>query len=57
MEDTGPSFGARIVAILVLAVAAWFLFKVVIGIVAGIAFFLAVIVAIVAVVWAARTLF
>jgi hypothetical protein len=57
MEDTGPSFGARIVAVLVLAIAAWFLFKVVIGIVAGIAFFLAVIVAVVAVVWAARTLF
>jgi hypothetical protein len=57
MEDTGPSFGARVVAVLVLAVAAWFLFKVVIGIVAGIALFLAVIVAIVAVVWAARTLF
>jgi hypothetical protein len=57
MEDTGPSFGARVVAVLVLAVAAWFLFKVVIGIVAGIAFFLAVIVAVVAVVWAARTLF
>jgi hypothetical protein len=57
MEDTGPSFGARVVAVLVLAIAAWFLFKVVIGIVAGVAFFLAVIVAIVAVVWAARTLF
>jgi hypothetical protein len=57
MEDTGPSFVARIVAVLVLAIAAWFLFKVVIGIVAGIAFFLAVIVAVVAVVWAARTLF
>ncbi|MCW3048648.1 MAG: hypothetical protein JWO74_2932 [Solirubrobacterales bacterium] len=57
MEDTGPSFVARVVAVLVLAIAAWFLFKVVIGIVAGIAFFLAVIVAIVAVVWAARTLF
>jgi hypothetical protein len=57
MEDTGPSFGARILAVLVLAIAAWFLFKVVIGIVAGIALFLAVIVAVVAVVWAARTLF
>jgi hypothetical protein len=57
MEDTGPSFVARVVAVLVLAIAAWFLFKVVIGIVAGIAFFLAVIVAVVAVVWAARTLF
>jgi hypothetical protein len=56
-ENTGPSFGARILAVLVLAVAAWFLFKVVIGIVAGVAWFLAIVVAIVAVVWALRTLF
>jgi hypothetical protein len=47
----------RVLAALVLALAAWFLLKVVIGIVAGIAWFVAVIVAIVAVVWAARTLF
>jgi hypothetical protein len=37
--------------------AAWLLFKVVIGIVAGVAYFLVVVVAIVAVVWAVRTLF
>jgi membrane associated rhomboid family serine protease len=56
MEDTRPSFGARVLAILVLAVAAWFLFKIVIGIVAGVAWFVAVVVAIVGVVWAVRTL-
>jgi hypothetical protein len=56
-EHSGPSFGMRIVAALVLALAAWFLLKVVIGIIAGVAWFVAVVVAIVAVVWAARTLF
>jgi hypothetical protein len=56
-ESSGPSFGMRIVAALVLALAAWFLLKVVIGIIAGVAWFVAVVVAIVAVVWAARTLF
>jgi protein-S-isoprenylcysteine O-methyltransferase Ste14 len=57
MEKTGPSFGARIVAAIVLVVAAWLLFKVVIGIVAGVAYFLVVVVAVIAVVWAVRTLF
>ena len=56
-EKTGPSFGARIIAAIVLAFAAWILFKVIIGIVAGVAYFLVVIVAIVAVIWAVRTLF
>jgi hypothetical protein len=56
-EKTGPSFGARILAAVVLAFAAWILFKVIIGIVAGVAYFLVVIVAIVAVIWAVRTLF
>jgi len=56
-EKTGPSFGMRVVAALVLALAAWFLLKVIIGIVAGVAWFVAVVVALVAVVWAARTLF
>jgi hypothetical protein len=57
MEKTGPSFGARILAAIVLAFAAWILFKVIIGIVAGVAYFLVVVVAIVAVIWAVRTLF
>jgi hypothetical protein len=56
-ESSGPSFAMRIVAALVLALAAWFLLKVVIGIIAGVAWFVAVVVAIIAVVWAARTLF
>jgi hypothetical protein len=56
-EKTGPSFAMRVLAALVLALAAWFLLKVVIGIIAGVAWFVAVVVAIVAVVWAARTLF
>jgi hypothetical protein len=56
-EKTGPSFGARILAAVVLAFAAWILFKVIIGIVAGVAFFLVVVVAVIAVVWAVRTLF
>jgi hypothetical protein len=56
-EKTGPSFGARIIAAIVLALAAWLLFKVIIGIVAGVAYFLVVVVAVIAVIWAVRTLF
>jgi hypothetical protein len=56
-EKTGPSFGARILAAIVLAFAAWILFKVIIGIAAGIASFLVVIVAVIAVFWAVKTLF
>ena len=56
-KSAGPSFTMRVVAALILALAAWFLLKVVIGIIAGIAWFVAVVVALFAVVWAARTLF
>jgi len=56
-EKTGPSFGARILAAVVLAFAAWILFKVIIGVVAGVAYFLVVVVAVIAVIWAVRTLF
>lgn len=56
MEQTGPSFGARVLAILVLAVAAWFLLKVVISVVVGVAWFVAIVIAIVGVLWAVRTL-
>jgi hypothetical protein len=56
-EKTGPSFGGRILAAVVLAFAAWILFKVIIGIVAGVAYFLVVVVAVIAVIWAVRTLF
>jgi hypothetical protein len=56
MENTSPSFMRRILAVVVLAVAAWILLKLVIGVIAGLATFVVVVVAIVAVVWAVRTL-
>ena len=56
-EKAGPSLLARIGAAVVLIVVAWFLFKVIIGIVAGLAYFLVVVVAVVALIWAVRTLF
>jgi hypothetical protein len=55
-EQTGPSFLARVLAVVILAVAAWFLLKVVISAFVGVAWFVAVIVAIIGVVWAVRTL-
>jgi hypothetical protein len=56
-EKSGPSLLARVGAAVVLILAAWFLFKVIIGLVAGIAYFLVVVIAVVALVWAVRTLF
>jgi uncharacterized membrane protein len=56
MENTSPSFMRRILAVVVLAVAAWILLKLVIGVIAGLATFVVVVLAIVAVVWAVRTL-
>jgi hypothetical protein len=56
-ERSSPSLGGRVLAILVLAVAAWFLLKVVVGVIASIAWFVAVVVALFAVAWALRTLF
>jgi hypothetical protein len=46
----------RFIAIVVLAVAGWFLLKVVIGVVAGVAWFVAILIAIVAVIWALNRL-
>lgn len=54
--ETKSSWGARIIAVLVLAVGAWLLFKVVIGTVVAIAWAGAAIVAVIAVIWAIRTL-
>jgi hypothetical protein len=50
------SLGKRAIAVLVLLVAAWILFKVVIGIVTAVATVLAVILAIAALIWAIRVL-
>jgi hypothetical protein len=54
--ETKSSFGAKIVAVLVLAVAAWVLFKIVIGTVVAIAWTAAAIVAVVAILWAINKL-
>jgi hypothetical protein len=57
MEETAkPSILKRLLALVVLAVAAWILLKFVIGIIAGLATAIVIILAVVAVIWALRTL-
>jgi hypothetical protein len=55
-EKTGPSLASRALAVIVLLLGAWILLRVVIGLVAGIAWIAMIVLAIVAVVWAWRTL-
>ena len=55
-EKTGPSLALRALAVIVLLLGAWFLLRIVIGMVAGIAWIVLVVLALVAVVWAWRTL-
>lgn len=55
-EKSGPSLISRMIAVLVLLFAAWILMKVVIGIVAGIAWFVVIVMALLAVFWAWSTL-
>ena len=55
-EKAGASFGQRIIAALVLAVAAFILFKIILHIALAIAGTIVVIVAIIAVIWALRVL-
>jgi len=54
--ESKTSIGARVLALLVLAVAAWVLFKIVIGTVVAIAWTVAAIVAVIAVIWAINRL-
>lgn len=51
---SGTSFGKRAIAALILLLAAWILFKVVIGIVTAVFWTVAAIVAVIAVIWAIR---
>jgi hypothetical protein len=55
-EKTGPSLAMRALAIIVLLIAAWILLKVVIGMIAGIAWLIVIVLAVVAVLWAWSTL-
>ncbi len=52
----GASLGKRALALLVLLVAAWIIFKVVIGVVTAVATVVVVVLAIFAVIWAIRVL-
>jgi hypothetical protein len=54
--SSSSSLGKRALAVLVLAVAAWILFKFVIGLVTAVATVVAIVLAIVAVIWAIRVL-
>jgi hypothetical protein len=56
MRESAGALGRRLIAILVLAVAAWILFKIVIGIVTTVATIIVVVLAVVAVIWAIRVL-
>ncbi len=56
MERTGTSLGMRALAVLVLAIAAWLLLKVVISVVAGLAWTVAAVVLVVGVIWAMSVL-
>ena len=53
-EKTGSSLGGKAVAVLVLALAAWLLLKVVIGLIAGIAWVVVAVIVVFATIWALR---
>ena len=55
-EKTGPSLAVRALAVIVLLLAAWFLLRIVIGLVAGLAGIVLVVLAIAGLIWAWRTL-
>jgi hypothetical protein len=55
-ERTGPTLLTKAVALIVLLVAAWIVLRMVIGVVAGIAWVVVLVAAVIGVVWAWRTL-
>jgi hypothetical protein len=55
-EEARPSLARRALAVLVLAVAGWILLKIVFGLLASIATFVIIVVAIVGIIWALRTI-
>jgi hypothetical protein len=54
--SSGTSLGKRAIALVVLLIAAWLLFKFVIGLVTAFATIIVVVLAIIAVIWAIRIL-
>jgi hypothetical protein len=56
MREAASDAGKKALALIVLLVAAWILFKVVLGVVSAIAWIVVVILALIAIVWALRVL-
>jgi hypothetical protein len=56
MREAAGDLGRKAIALLVLLVAAWILFKLVLGVVAAVAWVVVVVLAIAAIVWAVRVL-
>ena len=56
MRETAGDLGRKAIALVVLLVAAWILFKVIFGVVAFLAWIVVVVLAIAAIVWAIRVL-
>jgi Flp pilus assembly protein TadB len=55
-EESGPGLGSKAIALVILLVAAYLLFKVVIGVVTAVAWFVVIVLAVVGVVWALSVL-
>ncbi len=55
-EKTGASLGRKAIAVLILALAAWLLLKVVIGLIAGVAWIVVAVIVVAGVIWAFNTL-
>ena len=55
-ESAGPSWGARALAVIIFVVAAWFLLKFVIHVAIAIASTVAIVAAVIGLIWAWRTL-
>jgi hypothetical protein len=56
MAEFASQAGRKLLAVLVLLIAAWILFKVVLGVVTAVAWIVVVVLAIAAIVWAIRVL-
>jgi hypothetical protein len=56
MSDIASQAGRKLLAVFILVLAAWVLFKLVLGVVAAVAWFVVVVVAVLAIVWAIRVL-
>lgn len=55
-EKTGASLGRKAIAVIVLAVAAWLLLKVILSVIAGVAWIVVAVIVVVGILWALNTL-